>query len=311
MNDTELGEKIEVKLYRYDPTKDKEPHYENYEVPYRQKMVVLGALEYVVFELGVEFAFRSGCGCNRCGSCGVKMNGVPILACWEPVKPKMVIEPLDNFPILKDCIVDRTEFEKATDRLNSTLVRKQPYKGFPELVTHEEMIHVFKLLDCIECGLCTSACPVVSLLGLDEFAGPAAYTKLALQILDPRDEGDRASTIVDNGIFTCSSCLRCGEVCPQGVDPFHDAIERLKRIAVTEDVYKRSRAYAAFEEAIKESGDVNPLVLIRKIKGIKAITELSRGFQLVAKGRLPLRQPENPGLEEIKKIIDAAEATKR
>ncbi|NIM46389.1 MAG: 4Fe-4S dicluster domain-containing protein, partial [Nitrososphaeria archaeon] len=118
------------------------------------------------------------------------------------------------------------------------------------------------MVDCTQCGLCTSACPVVSLVGMKEFAGPMAYVALATRALDPRDEGARAYTMVDNGIFQCTSCLRCGDVCPQGIYPFEDAIEPLMRIAVTEKAYRMSRHYTAFKEALLESGDVNPLVLM-------------------------------------------------
>ncbi len=114
--------------------------------------------------------------------------------------------------------------------------------------------------------------------------------------------------MVDNGIFQCTSCLRCGDVCPQGIYPFEDAIEPLMRIAVTEKAYRMSRHYTAFKEALLESGDVNPLVLMRKVKGIKVVTQLGKGLQLIAKGRLPLRQPENPGLDEIKKTVESTEA---
>ena len=200
----ELGEKIEVVLFKYDPTRDEKPRYETYEVPYRSRMRVLGALECIAEELGVEFAFRYYCGSNRCGTCGVKVNGVPVLACWEPVQPRMVIEPLENFTIVKDLVVNLDELEESIERLNPRIVRKKPYPGFPENITHEEMTHVFKLMDCIECGLCTSACPAVSMVGLKEFAGPAAYVKLAMKVLDPRDEGERANLIVDNGIFYCT-----------------------------------------------------------------------------------------------------------
>ena len=305
MKEAEAETTVEVRLFRFDPSVDEEPRYETYVVPYQKRMRVLGALRYIADELGVEFGYRSYCGVNRCGCCGVKVNGVPMLACWEPVQPKMTIEPLDNFPLIRDLIVDRTEFEKAFERLNPRLVRKTPYPGFPENITHEEMIPAFKLGDCIECGLCTSACPAVELVGLENFSGPAAYVKLAMRALDPRDEGERVSTIVNNGIFHCTSCYRCTEVCPQDIDVFQDAIEPLKRLALAQKgAYRGDREYEAFEEAIKESGDVNPVVLIRKTRGITAIKDLPMAVKMGLMGKLPLRQPKNPGLDEINKTLE-------
>lgn len=306
----ELGETVEVNLFRFDPSIDKEPRYETYEVPYQNKMRVLGALRYIADELGVEFALRDYCGHNQCGCCGVKVNGVPMLACWEPVQPKMVIEPLDNFKHIKDLLVDRDEFEASIERQNPRLVRKKAYLGFPEDISHDEMIHVFKLGDCIECGLCTSACPAVRQMGFEVFSGPAAYVKLAMRALDPRDEDERTTTVVNSGIFHCISCLNCTEVCPQGIDVFRDAIEPMKRLAVSQKAYKGHRIFSAVKEVIKESGDVNPFVLIKKTRGIRAVKDLSLAMKLGLKGKLTISQPDNPGLTEIKQTLEAVEVKK-
>lgn len=306
----ELGETVEIKLFRFDPSVDEKPRYEIYEVPYQNKMRVLGALRYIADELGIEFALRHYCGINRCGCCGVKVNGVPMLACWEPVQPKMIIEPLDNFKHIKDLIVDLGELGASIERQNPRLVRKKPYPGFPEDISHNEMLPVFRLLDCIECGLCTSACPAVRQVGFEVFSGPAAYVKLAMRALDPRDEGERVSTIVDSGIFHCTSCLNCTEVCPQDIDVFRDAIEPMKRLPVSQKAYKGHRTFSAVREAIKESGDVNPLVLIKKTRGISAIKDLSLAVKLGLKGKLTISQPDNPGLTEIKKTFEAVEVKK-
>jgi succinate dehydrogenase / fumarate reductase iron-sulfur subunit len=306
----ELGETVEVKLFRFDPSVDKEPRYETYKVPYQSKMRVLGALRYLEDELGIEFSYRSYCGNNRCGCCGVKVNGVPMLSCWEPVQPKMVIEPLDNFKHIKDLLVDRDEFEASIERQNPRLVRKKPYLGFPEDISHDEMIPVFRLGDCIECGLCTSACPAVRQLGFDVFSGPAAYVKLAMRALDPRDEGARTATVVDSGIFHCTSCLNCTDICPQDIDVFRDAIEPMKRLAVSQKVYKDHHAFSAFKEVIKESGDVNPVALIMKTRGIRAAKDMFLALALGRKGKLTISQPDNPGLTEIRQTLDAMEVKK-
>lgn len=306
----ELSETVTINLFRFDPSVDKAPRYESYEVPYQSKMRVLGALRYIADVLGVEFASRDYCGVNRCGCCGVKVNGVPMLACWEPVQPKMVIEPLDGFKHIKDLVVDRDEFEFSVERQNPRLVRQKPYQGFPEEITHDEMRGVFKLGDCIECGLCTSACPSVREVGFGTFSGPAAYVKLAMRALDPRDEGDRTAAIVNSGIFHCVSCLNCTEVCPQDVDVFRDAIEPMKRVAVSRKAYRGHRAFSAFKEGIEESGDVNPLTLVRKIHGIRAAKDLDIAVKLGLKGKLTINQPNNPGHAEIKTALDASEVRK-
>lgn len=303
----EIGETVEVKLYRFDPSIEREPRYETYAVPYQNRMRILGALRYIADELGVEFAFRNYCGNNRCGCCGVKVNGVPMLACWEPVQPRMVIEPLDNFKLIKDLLVERDDLEASIERQNPRLVRRKPYSGFPEDLSHERMRSSFRLMDCIECGLCTAACPVVGQLGLETFSGPAAYVKLAMRAFDPRDEGERMRTAVNSGIFLCPSCLICTEVCPQGIDVFQDAIEPLKRLAVCQKVYKGYRSFLVVKEVIKESGDVNPLVLIKKTRGLWAVKDLALGVKLGLKGKLAISQAENPGLVEIQQTLKRVE----
>src|SRR5262245_27776630 len=94
-----------LRLFRYDPSTDEIPHYEQYRIPYREHMRVLDALNYVYEELGGGFAYRWYCGTKKCGECAVTVNGKPMLGCWEPAIGEITCEPLTNFPIVRDLVV--------------------------------------------------------------------------------------------------------------------------------------------------------------------------------------------------------------
>ena len=96
------GDTISAKIFRYDPTVDEKPRYETVEVPFEKDMRVLDVLDYAVDNLGLGVGYRWFCGVKRCGMCGVTVNGKAALACWEAAKEEMVIEPLANFPVIRD-----------------------------------------------------------------------------------------------------------------------------------------------------------------------------------------------------------------
>ena len=108
------GDTISARIFRYDPAKDEKPRYETVEVPFEKDMRVLDVLDYAVDNLGLGIGYRWFCGVKRCGMCGVSVNGKAVLACWEAAQEEMVIEPLANFPVIRDLVVDRSDFEKAT-----------------------------------------------------------------------------------------------------------------------------------------------------------------------------------------------------
>lgn len=115
-------DKVKVKIFRYDPSQDKNPRYETYEIPYFEGMRILDAILYVVDCLGKDIAFRWSCGSARCGTCAMLVNGKPKLTCFEPAEMEMTIEPLPNFPVIRDLVVDTSSY---TERLRD-------FKGYFE-----------------------------------------------------------------------------------------------------------------------------------------------------------------------------------
>ena len=107
---------VEIKVFRFDPTVDKEPRYEVYEVPYEGRSV-LNALQYIFAHYDKGLAFRSGCsgkGAGRCGACPVMINGVPALSCERMVEAGLVVEPHPKFEIIKDLVVDFDQVKQQT-----------------------------------------------------------------------------------------------------------------------------------------------------------------------------------------------------
>lgn len=223
------GTHLSAKIFRFDPTTDAAPRYDTVEVPLQPRMRVLDVLEYAVDNCGLGLAFRHFCGVKRCGMCGVNVNGKPVLACWEEATPSMVIEPLSNMPVIRDLTVDRSAVEAATASLEPVLKRETPYRGFPELLRHGEMLPSYRLMNCIECYVCTAACPALG----NGFVGPGSLVQLAKVALHPRDELDRSELAAKAGAgdHDCTSCRRCEEVCPVGIPIVSGAILPLRAIA--------------------------------------------------------------------------------
>jgi succinate dehydrogenase/fumarate reductase iron-sulfur protein len=250
-------------------------------------MRVLEALDYIVEELGESLAYRWFCGVKKCGACGMVVNGRPVLACWEPVEPEIVIEPLPHFPLIRDLVVDRDRYTRDLLALDPFLRRSQPYPGFPEFLTGTAMEGTAEMMHCVECMLCTSVCPAYD--GASPFVGPAPLVQLARFALDPRDAGDRARLAAMVGtIRDCVNCYQCVEVCPNNVNVLEHAIDALRRQIVREGIGDVAHHNVAFRELFIEQGIVNPSTLMARSQGWKLLREIPFAIRLWLRGRLSL-----------------------
>src|SRR5438309_11046097 len=226
-------------------------------------MRVLDALISIAENEAPDLAFRWFCGSKMCGTCGVRMNGREVLACWEAVEPRMTIEPLRNLPVVRDLVVDRGPFERKVAELEPWIERTACYPGFPEPLSHKDIKHASKALDCIGCMCCYSACPVIGLGDLTDFAGPAPLVQLGQTALDPRNDPAKvARSLARTGIFHCVSCYKCEEVCPASIPIVSRVIEPLKaRTAVLVPAMARHSRVFPRIVAARASIDPGPLVL--------------------------------------------------
>jgi succinate dehydrogenase/fumarate reductase iron-sulfur protein len=227
------SKEIRVRLFRYDPSADENPRYEIFSVPKRPDMRVLDALNHIYnLEETGAVAYRWYCGTKKCGECGITVNGRAMLGCWEPTTEEMTIEPLANFPIIRDLVVDTEPYEKLLIKLRPVLHRSDPPR-FPEALPHSIMLGAQRLLKCIECNVCTASVPVKGVgpagVDWDGYTGPAALVRFARFVLDPRDQLDRTPLARDAGLrdFPLFETLRT--ICPQAIDIVSHALVPAKQ----------------------------------------------------------------------------------
>jgi len=229
-----LTENIDVIIRRFDPAKDSEPKDVSYRVPYDEQMTVIDALDYIRDNFSSSMAYRWFCGVKKCGLCSVMVDGRPTLSCWEPASSGIRVEPLRNFPVVKDLVIDRSKYDAIMSEMNLRTVRKLPYPGYPEPLKHEDMLASFHASDCIECLVCMAACPELPRENFQGspashgFIGPAPLVRLAKYELDPRDGGDRSDIVLKGRIEDCGSCNKCTEACPKEIDVLGDVIDGLR-----------------------------------------------------------------------------------
>lgn len=227
---TPVNRSIKASIFRYEPGKDAHPGYEHFDVPRLHEITtVLDVLEYVTEVLGSDLAYRSECGVRRCGTCGVRVNGQARLACLTVVEEeKVVIDPIDHFQVIRDLIIDRGRYERKLKEIEPYLVREEAPKTFPEGLRDTDFADVTAVRRCLECMLCMSVCPTIDTF--PKFAGPAVIVQIAKQALDERDSLDRMPTAVGEGVFSCTRCHDCEEVCPVDI-PIVPTIARFQKEA--------------------------------------------------------------------------------
>jgi fumarate reductase iron-sulfur subunit len=231
---------VTLSVSRYRPEHRPEPYLDQFEIPYREDMVVLDALNYIKDELDGSLAYRWSCRMGVCGSCGMMVNYKPRLTCStflrEFDRQPLVVEPLDGFPVVRDLMVDMTGFMEKLRAVKPWIIRntEAPIDSGEYLQSPDQVDRYKQFSMCINCMLCYAACPVV---GKDpEFLGPAVLALAHRYNQDSRDEGwqERHQAIaVDWGLWDCTFIGECSVVCPKGVDPAA-AIQR-EKVAKTTD----------------------------------------------------------------------------
>lgn len=247
---------IKIKVFRYNPLLDDKSWFETFMVEEKEKMKVLDALNYINENYETNLAYRSSCRAGQCGSCAVKLNGQMVLACKAEINDGDVIEPLD-FDVIKDLVVDRSPLDAKVKEMELFLEEECAIPECPAIINPSEIENTKKLRSCIECLSCLSACP--ALKDTSEFAGPYYMRYLGKFALDPRDCADRALKGFDEGIYCCTSCAKCVEVCPKEINTFGGAIEKLRELCCQEGIGPLP-PHKAIKELIETTGrSVEPL----------------------------------------------------
>ena len=273
-----------LKLRRYDPQSGDAPYYEEYRVDLEPHRSVLEAILKVKNEQDGSVGIRCSCRAAICGSCGVRINGRPGLACHTHLDhaartgvnadgTTILVEPMGNMPVIKDLIVDMDAVHwKKIQRVTPWLIAKQPVPEREYIVPHENMVDVTQTMACIQCGACVSDCLSMEVDPL--FVGPAASAKAYRFVGDPRDaeQFERLRDLAEDphGIFDCTHCLTCIDACPKGVAPMSQ-IMRLRRVATNDhhivDRNNGERHERAFTSLIKGYGLLHEAELLPRSYG--------------------------------------------
>src|ERR671916_2488858 len=331
-----------LKLRRYSPETGTAAYWEEFTIDLDGKRSVLDGILQAKDRQDGSIGIRCSCRAAICGSCGVRINGKPALAChthldaaaktahglgWNPPdegqeKPAVItVEPMGNMPVIKDLIVDMDAVHwRKIERVTPWLL---PAGDPPEreyIVPAESMIDVNQTMACIQCGACVSDCLSMEVDPL--FVGPAALAKAYRFVGDPRDgqQYERLKDLAEDphGIYDCTHCFNCIEACPKGVAPMSQ-IMRLRRIAGSDhgidDRNNGHRHENAFVKNIEKNGLLHEADLLPDSYGGKfhprAVPELMSSLPAILKalqrGKVTPKKAllhEHKAPKEVKRIFE-------
>src|SRR4051794_9445194 len=270
-------------IRRFDPESGKAAYWQQFTVDLEPERSVLDAILRARNDEDGSLAIRCSCQAAICGSCGVRINGKSKLAC--NTKPGdaadasqlgdgvITVEPMGNMPVIKDLIVDMDAVHwKKVQRVVPWLLPEGAPPEREYIVPAESMIDITQSMACIQCGACVGAC--LSLEVDPEFIGPAALAKAYRFVGDPRDAAteQRLRDLAEDphGLFDCTHCFQCIEVCPKEVAPMSQ-IMRLRRRA-TQDFHIKdhNNGYGhekAFTDIVEKYGTLHESQLLPKSFG--------------------------------------------
>lgn len=232
---------ITVEIYRYNPETDDAPQMRHYQVDDSLgKKMVLDVLEHLKTEEH-SLSYRRSCREGVCGSDGMNINGHNKLACITPVAEVissarvLTLRPLPGMPVIRDLVVDLTQFFKQYERIHPYLINDGPPATIERLQSPEERARLDGLYECILCACCSSACPSYWWNPV-KYVGPAGLLQAYRFLTDSRDTAtrERLSELQDPfSVFRCHNIGNCVAVCPKGLNPMR-AIGHIKRMLLVE-----------------------------------------------------------------------------
>jgi succinate dehydrogenase / fumarate reductase iron-sulfur subunit len=221
------------KIQRFNPDKDKKPHYEEYTIPLEQTDRVLDGLNEIKWTQDGTLTYRRSCAHGVCGSDAMRINGRNRLACKVLIKEvgsnHITIEPMLGFTVIKDLVVDLEPFFEKYRSIAPYLINDSPPGETERLQSPEDRARYDDGTKCILCAACTTSCP--PFWANKEFVGPAAIVNAHRFIFDSRDQGaeDRLAILnTKNGVWRCRTVFNCTDACPRDIE-ITRAIEDVKR----------------------------------------------------------------------------------
>jgi succinate dehydrogenase / fumarate reductase iron-sulfur subunit len=217
---------LQFKIYRYDPDKDAKPYMQDISVE-------VDATDRKLLDAMVKlkakddsFSFRRSCREGVCGSDAMNINGKNGLACLTdltafPEGKPILLRPLPGLPVIRDLIVDMTQFFKQYHSIKPYLVNNDPPPERERLQSPEDREELNGLYECILCACCSTSCPSFW-WNPDKFVGPAGLLAAYRFIADTRDQAtsERLDNLEDPyRLFRCHTIMNCVDVCPKGLNP--------------------------------------------------------------------------------------------
>ncbi len=223
---------MKFRIYRYNPDVDAAPYMQEYELEAEAgDMMLLDAL-LLIKQQDDSLSLRKSCREGVCGSDAMNINGRNGLACITPLsslKQPIELRPLPGLPVIRDLIVDMTQFFKQYHSIKPYLINNDPPPETERLQSPQQRAYLNGLYECILCGCCSAACPSFW-WNPDKFVGPAGLLQAYRFIADTRDHAtaERLDDLEDPyRLFRCHSIMNCVDVCPKELNPT-EAIGNIK-----------------------------------------------------------------------------------
>jgi succinate dehydrogenase / fumarate reductase, iron-sulfur subunit len=317
---------------------ERSPWIETYRLEASPNTTILECLNQIKWEQDGSLAFRKNCRNTICGSCAMRINGRPALACKQTVLdelklaalahpvpansegdhvlPTIEIQPLHNFEVIKDLVVEMGPFWKnlaQVDPYVSTAARTVPEREFLQLPSERAALN--QMGNCIMCGACYSECNAKAVT--PEFVGPHALAKANRVLTDTRDDSHAARlakyTEDLSGVWGCTRCFNCNTACPMDVAPLDQIVQikvqRLTQTASTETRAVRHRR--AMIDLVAQGGWIDErrfgLAVVgnrfRDLKGLWSLVPL--GLRMMAQGKFPLTFEPSEGTQSVRALIQS------
>jgi succinate dehydrogenase / fumarate reductase iron-sulfur subunit len=322
---------VRLRVKRNDPEAagDQASRFSDYTLDVPEHVTVLDALLEVRDYRDGSLALRYSCRSAICGSCGMRVNGRARLACKTKMVDMMrgrddvLIEPMGNMPVVKDLVTDMDVHWDLVQRVVPWLQPDGPEPEREYLVPHSAMLDLAQTMNCIHCGVCVSDCTV---LEVDKnFIAPAALAKAYRFVADPRDgrTKERLEELSSQagGIWDCTRCNMCVEVCPKDVRPM-DRIMQLRQLAVEAGITSNTGARHgdAFADSVRRLGRLDETRLLPASVGFlnapRLLGELPGALRMLRAGKLPWSHAlpfHKPiaGIQHVRRLFDRVRNEKK
>lgn len=236
-----MSKKIKFSIYRYNPEKDAKPYFQDLEVEVGDHdKKLLNALVNIKDDLDDSLSFRRSCREGVCGSDAMNINGRNGLACLTDLadlKQPIVLAPIPGLPVIRDLIVDMTQFFHQYHSIKPYVIDDRPMPERERLQSPEDRKELDGVIECILCACCSTSCPSFW-WNPDKFLGPAALLHAYRFIADTRDQAtnERLNDLNDPyKLFRCHTIMNCVDVCPKHLNPTR-AISRIKETMLARTV---------------------------------------------------------------------------